>query len=128
MFIGQDEILKEEKDFEGYTKVSFKPVQSGEKEIEIPAQIFSNLILEELKTTEPTDHNFIRKVRCTPVVKAMLETLLQYGVQLEDEVSYVLQILQRSLEENYKKADDEKWGVSAYQRTTLDVHKTLIGK
>jgi len=126
MYIGTDEILTEEKDMDGFTKVSFKPIKKDGEKIEIEPQVFSDLILDELKTKEPMDLNYIRKVRCTPAVKEILTVLLKYNVQLKDEIEVVLQKVASSLDNNYKHADEKVWGISEFERTMLDVHKIII--
>lgn len=128
MYIGTDQILKEEKDIEGYTKISFKPIKKDGEKIEIEPQVFSDAILDELKTKEPMDLNYIRKVRCTPAVKEILVVLLKYNVQLKDEIEFILQKIASSLDNNYKHADEKVWGTSEFDRTMLDIHKIIIKK
>lgn len=125
MFIGADEILKEQKDAKGYTKVFFKPIEKDGETIEIEPKVFSNLILDELKTAEPMDFNFIRKVRCTPAKKEILEVLLKYNVQLEDEIGVILNGVAKSLDNNHKLASDKVWGICQEERTMLDVHRVI---
>ena len=128
MYIGTNVILKEEKDIEGFTKVSFKPIKDkdGEK-IDVEPIVFSDLILDELKTKEPMDLNYIRKVRCTPAVKEILAILLKYNIGLKDEIEVVLKKVADSLDNNYKHADRKVWGKTEFDRTMLDIHKIIIG-
>lgn len=126
MYIGTEEILKEEKDIEGYTKVSFKPIKKDGEKIEIEPKVFSDVILNELKTKEPMDANYVRKIRCTPAVKEILAILLKYNVQLKDEIEVVLKKVASSLDNNYKHADEKVWGINEFDRTMLDIHKIIV--
>jgi len=128
MYIGTNEISKEEKDIDGFTRIFFKSIEKDGENIEPEPQVFSDLILDELKTKEPMDLNYIRKIRCTPAVKEILEVLLRYNVQLKDEIEVVLQKVASSLDNNYKHADEKVWGINEFNRTMLDVHKVIIKK
>jgi len=127
MYIGENQILKEEKDIEGFTKVSFKTIEKDGEKIDVESQVFSDLILDELKTKEPMDLNYIRKVRCTPPVKEILAILLKYNIGLKDEIEVVLKQVASSLDNNYLHADRKMWGKTEFDRTMLDVHKIIIG-
>ena len=128
MYIGTNVILKEEKDTEGFTKVSFKPIDKDGEKIDVEPIVFSDLILDELKTQEPMDLNYIRKVRCTPATKEILAILLKYNIGLKDEIEVVLKKVADSLDNNYLHADRKVWGKTEFDRTMLDIHKIIIGE
>ena len=128
MYIGANKILKEEGDTEGFTKVSFEPIEKDGEKIDIDPQIFSNHILAELTTKEPMDMDYIRKVRCMPAVKEILVVMLKYNIQLDEEVNVVIKKVIDSLNENREQATNKLFKKQSYELTMLDIHKVLIEK
>jgi hypothetical protein len=120
MYIGQNIISKEEKDIEGFTKVSFESIEKDGEKTEVAPMIVSDLVLDELKTQEPMDLNFIRKVRCEPAVKEILAVLLKYNIQLDDEVNVVMKQTIDSLNNSRENATNKLFDKQSYELTMLD--------
>jgi len=126
MYIGPNEILKETKDVEGYTKISFKPVEGDGEKKEVIPQIFANGLLGVLKTKEPTDLNFVREQRCTPAAEEIIGVFLKHNIKLE-EFQYLIGLVQASFNHNAGQAEEKLWGTPNEERTCLDIDKVLKG-
>ena len=121
VYVG-DKIIKEEilliENSIRFTIVNF---EDGTKEI------FGEEILKLLKSDKPIDASQLRDTKITFVAKKILELLLVHNVK-PSEFEFLTALLQGSLQENIKKANDILWGKQSHERTMLDIDKILKNK
>ena len=118
VYVG-DKIIKEEilliENSIRFTIVNF---EDGTKEI------FGEEILEILKSDKPIDASALRDKKITFVAEKILELLLVHNVK-PSEFEFLTAVLQGSLQENIKKANDILWKKQSHERTMLDIDKIL---
>jgi len=121
VYVG-DKIIKEEilliENSIRFTIVNF---EDGTKEI------FGEEILEILKSDKPIDASALRDKKITFVAEKILELLLVHNVK-PSEFEFLTAVLQGSLQENIKKANDILWKKQSHERTMLDIDKILKNK
>ena len=120
MYIGSNEIFKEEKDIpmKNYVKVSFK-----DKKTE--PQVYAECVMDRLKTEEPMDDTFIREQICTPAAEDINLVMLKYNIKVLD-FQHLITLVEESLKHNAKNANKIKWGIEEKQIKILDIHQVLI--
>lgn len=82
---------------------------------------------DKVITDEPVDATKLREMRLHPVVEAVLTTMLDWNVKI-NEIEYVYQLVTTSFNENYKAASDLAWGILDQERTIQDVDRVLKAK
>ena len=82
---------------------------------------------DKVITDEPVDATKLREMRLHPVVEAVLTTMLDWNVKI-NEIEYIYQLVTTSFNENYKAASDMAWGIADQDRTIQDVDNVLKSK
>lgn len=127
MFIGQNEIeeifTKKYADGREYVEVSFKP-EEGKT---IKNQLYSQKVLDAIKTEEPIDLTTIRNNRCFPVIEEMLQVLLNNAVRFND-IDFILNRTIDSLKINQNKAIDKAWGNTMEEQTMVEAQDILMAE
>lgn len=115
VYVG-DRVVSGESLFEdGYVEVLFS---DNSKEV------FGKEILEILKSDKSIDESALREEKIHFVAKEILTLLLKHNVK-PSEFEFLTSVLQGSMNENIKRANDKLWGKPAAERTMLDLEKVL---
>lgn len=81
-------------------------------------------MLEASRTREATDLTSLWDRQLAPVVKEMLQTLLDWDVKT-DQLDYLVNMLKSSIEHNFQNAQEVLWGTKKHERTMSDVDRVL---
>lgn len=79
-------------------------------------------------TNEPSDLTTLRDKRMEPVIKDMMQVMLDYDIkpfEPMNELDYILSGIKTSYNSNFQKADERKWGISADKLKFSDIDKCL---
>jgi len=90
-------------------------------------EVFGKEIFGILKSDKPITDTELRDKKIYFVAEKILGLLLVHNVK-PSEFEFLTAVLQGSLNENIKKANDKLWGKPASERTMLDVQKVLEKK
>lgn len=86
---------------------------------------YPEIKLMALATDSPVDATEFRSMRGLPIVRAILDILVENDMELSDW-DFISSVVQGSNSENHHKADEIKWGTD--RKTMLDLHRVLLGK
>ena len=125
MYIGPYEIDKETEIDDKYIEVSYKDVEQDGEAVSISSEIFAKEILDVVKTKKSEDFNYVRDARCGPIVKQILEILLEKNVVV-GEVNYICQKVLMSMGQNEQRAIDKLLGKESDKVTFYEIHKVLL--
>lgn len=78
-------------------------------------------------TSEATDLTALRERRLQPIVTAILELLLEWGVGLSD-INFITQSISLSVNSSMNFAATKLWGKTERELTLLDLDKVLKSK
>lgn len=84
-------------------------------------------MLEVSATRSPVDDTALWDRQLTPVAKEILNVLMKWNVQL-DQMSYLVNLLQTSLQKNSDEANEFLWGHPKEKRTMADINDVLNKK
>ncbi|MEK6830168.1 MAG: hypothetical protein AABY15_08695 [Nanoarchaeota archaeon] len=87
-------------------------------------ETFKKELFEEIKTSSPIDANSLQDKRVFPIVKMILELMLDWDIKIED-FEYILSKTRQSVEEGLVKANEKLWGNKIHDRKFSDVDKVL---
>ena len=92
---------------------------AGGKTIFISKKMFDVVI-----TDKPVDLTDLRTARLFPVVKEILQLMLDWDVKI-NEIEYVFTLVTTSFNVNFKQASDIAWGTAEDERTMRDVESMI---
>ena len=90
-------------------------------------ETYSALMLEaqNVITPQPQDLSSLRTYRMYPVVTQILEVMRDHNVKL-DEISFMVQLVSTSVNENLDRVDKDVWGVESLgDRTFVQIDQKM---
>lgn len=125
MYIGKQEITKEESLDNGLVKVTLKSDELDKLETETEEVIYREDILKKLKTKEPNeDETELRFDRCEPVIEQLLLVLLNNNVRLHD-LTHIFTSVEGSIKQAQLKHERKHYGNNEYKRTIQQFSKEM---
>lgn len=106
-------------DIEGKQLVRITYIQGG-------IEYFTQKALEGLVTDKIVDATTFQANRWFPVVNEIMRVLAIYGTRISElELMFMVNLIQKTLNERLRQADSFLWGVDEYNRTIIDLAEIL---
>lgn len=111
-----------------YVEVEFESYENDQKEtIEVQNRVFPLAIMDDLRTQEPMDHNFVRDIRLKAASEDIQLVMLQHEIGVEEEIQDVIRFMNLQFNKSIEKMEEIRWGKPKTLVSLRDVDKVLMG-